>query len=91
MMMHDFVKTYHHQNASTESFKAIVDKHMIPRMDMEGNKKMDWFFNQWVYGTEIPRYKLDYTLTPESDRKVILKGTVTQSDVSPYFKDERPK
>jgi hypothetical protein len=85
-MMRDFVKTYHHQNSSTEGFKAIVEKHMIPRMDLDGNKKMDWFFSQWVYGTEVPRYRLDYTLTPENDGKVILKGTVTQSDVSPNFK-----
>jgi hypothetical protein len=47
---------------------------------------MDWFFSQWVYGTEVPRYKFDYSLTPESDGKVTLRGKVTQSDVSPNFK-----
>jgi Carboxypeptidase regulatory-like domain/Peptidase family M1 domain len=85
-MMRDFVKTHYNQNATTESFKAVVEKHMKPSMDLDGNKRMDWFFGQYVYGTEIPRYKFDYTLTPDSDGKVILKGTVTQSDVSPNFK-----
>ncbi len=84
-MMQDFVKTHHNQNASTESFKRIVDKHMLPKMDLAGDKKMDWFFMQWVYGTEIPRYRLDYTLTPQ-DGKFLLAGTVTQSDVSPGFR-----
>ncbi|HKX31001.1 MAG TPA: M1 family aminopeptidase [Blastocatellia bacterium] len=85
-MMHDFVKTHFNRNASTESFKAIVEKHMRPTMDLDGNKKMDWFFSQWVYGTEVPGYKLQYTIVPENDGKVILKFTITQSEVSPEFK-----
>jgi hypothetical protein len=85
-LMRDFVKTHFHQNASTESFKRVVEKHMTPAMNLDGNGRMDWFFNQWVYGTEVPRYRLDYTLTPGSEGKVILKGTITQSEVSPNFK-----
>lgn len=85
-MMHDFVKTHFNQNASTESFKRVVEKHMTPAMDLDGNKRMDWFFNEWVYGTELPRYRLEYTLTAESDGKVLLKFTVAQSGVSERFK-----
>ncbi len=85
-MMQDFVKTHYNRNASTESFRQIVEKHMLPKMDLTGDKKMDWFFLQWVYGTEIPRYRLDYTLTPQEDGKCMLTGTVTQSDVSQGFR-----
>lgn len=85
-MMQDFVKENFNQNASTERFKAAVEKHMTPQMDLDGNKRMDWFFLQWVYGTEIPRYRMDYTLTPQSDGKTLLTATITQSDVSPGFK-----
>lgn len=85
-MMHDFVKTHLYQTASTETFKAVVDKYMTPNMDLEGNKRMDWFFRQWVYGTEVPSYKFDYSLTPGEGGKTILKGTITQSGVSPGFK-----
>jgi aminopeptidase N len=85
-MMRDFVKSHFNDNASTESFKAVVEKHMTPQMDLDGNKRMDWFFAQWVYGMEVPRYRLDYSLTPESDGKFLLKGAITQSDVSPRFK-----
>ena len=74
------------KTATTETFKAIVEKHMTPQMDLDGNKRMDWFFGQWVYGTEVPRYKFEYSLTPDSDGKVTLRGAVTQSDVSPNFK-----
>jgi len=41
-------------------FWRIVEKHMTKEMDMDGNGKMNWFFNEWVYGTQIPNYKLDY-------------------------------
>lgn len=86
-MMQDFVKTHHNSNASTEGFKRIVEKHMIPqKMDLAGDKKMDWFFTQWIYGTEIPRYRLDYTLTPEADGKCLLSFKVTQSEVSQGFR-----
>ena len=85
VMMRDFVKANFNQNVSTERFKSYVEKHMTPAMDLDGNKRMDWFFNEWVYGTEIPRYRLDYSLT-EADGKTLLTGKVTQSDVSPGFK-----
>lgn len=55
-------------------------------MDLDGNKRMDWFFNQWVYGTELPRYRLEYSLTAEPDGKVMLKLTIKQSGVSERFK-----
>ncbi|MGE0103359.1 MAG: carboxypeptidase regulatory-like domain-containing protein [Blastocatellales bacterium] len=83
-MMRDFVKSHSHQNASTESFKFFVEKHMKSGMDLDGNRRMDWFFNQWVYGTEIPQYKLEYSLT--EDGGTTLSGTLTQSGVSPGFK-----
>ncbi len=85
-MMRDFVKTHFNQNASTESFKQIVEKHMQPAWDLDGNGRMDWFFNQWVYGTEVPSYRFDYSLTPQNDGKVLLAGSLTQSGVSDNFK-----
>jgi hypothetical protein len=29
---------------------------MVPAMNATGDGRMDWFFDQRVYGTEIPRY-----------------------------------
>jgi hypothetical protein len=50
---------------------------------------MDWFFNEWIYSTEMPRYRLEYTLTPDGGG-AILNGTLTQSEVSPNFKMRVP-
>jgi hypothetical protein len=84
-MMHDFVSTYLNQNASTESFKFMIEKHMKPSLDLERNGKMDWFFNQWVYGTEVPSYRMEYSLAPEPDGKFLFTAKVTQSGVSSRF------
>lgn len=83
--MQDFVKENFNQNVSTERFKRYVEKHMTPEMDLEGNKRMDWFCLQWVYGTEIPRYRLEYTLTPQNGGKTLLTATISQSEVSQNF------
>ena len=84
-MMHDFVEEHRNRNATTESFQRVVERHMRPSMNAAGNSKMDWFFAQWVYGTAIPRYKFDYTLTATEDGKWLLKASLTQSDVPPNF------
>jgi hypothetical protein len=84
-MMHDFVSTYMNRNASTEAFQKVVEKHMSPQLNVAGNGKMDWFFSEWLYGTTVPRYKFDYTLTDADGGKCVLKGTVTQSEVNENF------
>ena len=84
-MMHDFVATYLHKNASTESFKAVVEKHMQPGLDLERNGKMDWFFREWVYGTELPSYRMEYALAPEADGRFMFTAKITQSGVSSRF------
>ena len=84
-MMHDFVESHRERPASTESFKAIAEKHMTKLMDLQGNGRLDWFFNEWVYGTQVPRYHFEYQLTPADGGKVKLHMTITQSEVDEHF------
>ena len=76
-MMQDYVSTYAGKNATTQDFKRIVEKHF--------GEPMDWFFNDWVYGTEIPQYDLNYELKNGDKGQTILSLSVTQSDVSDSF------
>jgi hypothetical protein len=87
-MMHDYCKTFDNKPASTDDFKAVVERHMTPPMDLTGTRTMDWFFNQYVYGTGIPRYILKYTLENAPDGKKHLKGTITRSGVPDSWKDD---
>lgn len=89
-MMQDYCKTFDNKPASTEDFKAIVEKHMTRGMDLDGNHKMDWFFNQYVYGTGIPQYSFHATLEPTPDGKTHVKGELTRSGVSDSWKDSVP-
>ncbi len=84
-MMREFVKTFAGHPATTEDFKAIVEKHMTPAMDLQGNHSMDWFFNEYVYGTALPHYALDYSLSRTADGTPVLKFKLTQSGVDENF------
>jgi hypothetical protein len=85
--MHDFVNTYRGRAASTEDFKAIVEKHMTTDMQRVGNGKMDWFFDEYVYGTAVPSYKLDASFDKDpASGDVVLTFKVTQSGVRDEFR-----
>jgi hypothetical protein len=80
-MMKNFVRSNFNRDVSTEDFKRVVERHMTPAMDLDGNGRMDWFFDEWVYGTEMPRYKFEYKFDGGA-----LTGHITQSGVSDNFK-----
>jgi hypothetical protein len=84
-MMHDFVDTYRLKVATTEDFKAMVEKHMTPAMDLDRNHKMDWFFNEYVYGTDLPQYHFESQLKSSADGDT-LYFKLTQSGVPESFK-----
>jgi len=84
-MMHDFVERQKDKPASTESFKAVAEKHMSKIMDIAGNGKLDWFFNEWVYGTQVPRYHFEYQVSAADAGKTKLHLRITQSDVDEHF------
>jgi hypothetical protein len=46
---------------------------------------MDWFFNQYVYGTDLPTYHFEAQTTPDGD-KTTLHFKLVQSGVPTDFK-----
>lgn len=84
-MMHDFVESHRDAPASTESFKAVAEKHITKNMDLQRNGRLDWFFDEWVYGTEVPRYHFEYQLSPAANGKTKLHMSITQSEVDQNF------
>jgi len=84
-MMHDFVEKHRDRPASTESFKAIAEKHMTKLMDLDKNSRLDWFFDEWVYGTQVPKYHFEYQLAGGDSGNVKLHMTIAQSQVDDHF------
>ena len=57
---------------------------MTPRMALEGGHSMEWFFQQYVKGTGIPRYKVEFT-SRRTEKGVQIRGKLYQSDVPRSF------
>lgn len=55
--MREFYRTYAGGQATTADFQRMVEKH--------AGRDMSWFFRQWVYGTDIPRYRFAWRTQEE--------------------------
>ena len=49
-----------------------------------GLTSLDWFFSQWVYGTGLPSYQMEYT-TVTKDDGLYVSGTIKQEQVGEQF------
>lgn len=76
-MMKEYVATYRGRIVTTNDLQIMVEKHF--------DQDMDWFFSQWVYGTEIPVYGFRYDVE-EIDGEYYLTIYARQSGVSPSFR-----
>lgn len=77
-MIKEFYKTYYGKKATTEDFKKITDKYF--------GEDMSWFFNQYVYGTELPTYNFSYQAAKNEEGKVVVKCKIITENVSDNFK-----
>ena len=84
--MQDFVKTYAGRAATTEDFKAMLEKHMTPEMASFGGGNMDWFFDEYVYGTALPSYSIESTFDNDASGDVVFGLRLTQSNVNEHFR-----
>jgi Peptidase family M1 domain len=84
VMMRAFTQTYANRVATTEDFKAFVEKYMPAELDLMGNHRMDWFFDPYVYGTALPNYKLEHSFENTANGTT-LNIKVTQSNVDQNF------
>ncbi|HEV8399560.1 MAG TPA: M1 family aminopeptidase [Gemmatimonadales bacterium] len=75
-MMREFYETYRGKRASTLDFQRTVEKHF--------GQPMDWFFNEWVYGTAVPTYTFSWTATRDSTG-ITARVRVRQDDVPESF------
>jgi hypothetical protein len=83
--MKAFIAQFKDRGASTEDFKKTIEQHMTPTMDVEGNRKMDWFFDEWVKDVGIPEYQLSYSLGGSEQKGYVLSGKILQSAVPVSF------
>jgi hypothetical protein len=76
-MMKDFVKTYSWKNATTKGFQEIAEKHY--------GESLQWFFDQWVYGTHVPKYEFRWKVEPAEGNNYVLICDIQQKNVPDGF------
>jgi hypothetical protein len=76
-VMREFYAKYDGKRASTEDFRKVVEKH--------AGTEMGWFFDQWVYGAQIPTYRVAYRTEPAENGQYRVKLRVEQQGVPENF------
>ncbi len=65
-------------NAVTEDFQAIAEQVY--------GQKLDYFFKQWIFGENYPKYKFQWSSQPLADGTFRVKADVSQTtNTSPTF------
>jgi hypothetical protein len=81
-MMSDFTRRFAGRSASTDDFRAVAAEHFVKTRVAQkfGLGDLDWFFQQWVFSTALPSYRLEYSIEPDGDA-FMIKGTVFQDGI----------
>jgi len=53
-------------------------------MDLEGGRSMEWFFDEWVRGTGIPHYRIEFTVHRD-ETGYTVRGKLFQTGVLHSF------
>ena len=75
---------YVYRAFSTDDFQHEVEAVMTPAMDLEGGRSMEWFFEQWVRGTGIPHYRVEFS-THHTEKGEVVRGKLFQTGVPHSF------
>jgi hypothetical protein len=84
LLLQTLATKYAYHALSTADLQKEVEAVMTPAMDLEGGHSMEWFFDEWIRGTGIPRYHVEFT-TQATDKGFLVKGTLTQNGVPRSF------
>ena len=82
--LHFVLTEYRFKTLSNADFQKSVEKFMTPGMDLEGSHKMDWFFEEWVQGTSIPHYAVEFSSRAQG-KDFVVTGKLKQEDTSEEF------
>jgi tetratricopeptide (TPR) repeat protein len=66
-----FLDTYRGKNASIDDFEKLANK--------QAGQSLRYFFAQWVEGTGVPEFTVDYQIIRTRSGKFRTRGTVKQS------------
>jgi hypothetical protein len=83
-VLRDLLEQHRFQPISTADFEHAVEHHMTAAMDLQGGRRMDWFFDEWVSQTGLPEYHVEFHSHIVNGR-VQIRGTLFQDGVPAAF------
>jgi len=83
-LLQSLATKYAYRALSTEELQHEVEAVMTPAMDLEGGHSMEWFFEQWVRGTGIPHYRVEFSVH-HSEKGNLVRGKLFQTGVPRSF------
>jgi hypothetical protein len=83
-LLQTLVTKYAYRALSTDDFRHEVEAVMTPAMDLEGGRSMEWFFEEWVRGTGIPHYRVEFT-AHHTEKGYQIRGKLFQTGVPRSF------
>jgi len=83
-LLQTLVTKYAYSALSTDDLRHEVEAVMTPGMDLEGGRSMEWFFEEWVRGTGIPHYRVEFT-AHHTENGYQIRGKLFQTGVPRSF------
>ncbi len=83
-LLHTLVAKYAQKPLTTAQLQKEIEAVITPKMDLEGGRSMEWFFEEYVRGTGIPRYRVEFT-TRRTEKGLQVRGKLFQSGVPRSF------
>jgi hypothetical protein len=75
---------YAYRALSTDDLQREVEAVMTPAMEIEGKRSMEWFFADWVRGSGMPHYRIEYS-TKQTEKGFLVRGKLWQTGVIDSF------
>jgi hypothetical protein len=69
--MAELVYMVNNKEFTNTDVQKLAEKHY--------GQPLDWFFNEWVYGRNIPQYDVTYSIVPKDNQFVIDVSTTTKN------------
>lgn len=73
-LLQDFLQKYQYQEVGTREFMQLTEQALQGRLD--------WFWEQWIYGTQIPVVQWSHTLERNEKGEWVLTVEVQQKDTA---------
>jgi hypothetical protein len=83
-LLRALVTKYAFRALSTDDLQQEVEAVMTRGMDLEGGRSMEWFFEEWVRGTGIPHYRVEFT-AHHTEKGYQVRGKLFQTGVPRSF------